>query len=57
MQENVTKSSKTPVDIHISNTKIFNEEKVKLLGANFEGRLNFDFHMNIVKVSRSCKSV
>ena len=39
-------SSKTPVDIHISNTEILNEERVKLLGVNLEGRLNFDFHVN-----------
>ena len=41
-------SSKTPVDIHISNTEILNEERVKLLGVNLEDRLNFDFHVNIV---------
>ena len=39
-------SSKTPVDIHISNTEILNAEKFKLLGINLEGRLNFDFHVN-----------
>ena len=39
-------NSKTPLDIHISNTEILNEEKVKLLEANLEGRLNFDFHKN-----------
>ena len=39
-------SSKTPVDIHIFNTEILNEEKVKLLEENLEGRLNFDFHVN-----------
>ena len=42
----VLTNSKTPVDIHISNTKILNEERVKLLGVNLEGRLNFDFHVN-----------
>ena len=41
-------SSKTPVDIHISNTEILNEERIKLLGVNLEGRLNFDFHVNKV---------
>ena len=41
-------SSKTPADIHISNTEILNEEKVKLLGVNLEGRLDFDFHVSIV---------
>ena len=39
-------SSKTPVDIHISNNDILNEERVKLLGVNLEGRLNFDFRVN-----------
>ena len=39
-------SSKTPVDIYISNTEILNEERIKLLGVNLEGRLNFDFHVN-----------
>ena len=28
-----------PVDIHITNTKISNVERVKLLGVNIEGRL------------------
>ena len=47
-------SSKTPVDIHISNTEILYKERVKLLGVNLEGRLNFDFHVNTVlkKVSK-----
>ena len=35
-----------PVDIHITNTKISNVERVKLIGVNFEGRLNFDYHVN-----------
>ena len=39
-------SSKTPVHIRISNTEILNKEKVKLLGVNLEGRLNFDYHVN-----------
>ena len=39
-------SSITPVDINISNTEILNKERVKLLGVNLEGRLNFDFHVN-----------
>ena len=39
-------SSESPVDIHISNNEILNEEKVKLLRVNLEGRLNFDFHVN-----------
>ena len=39
-------SSKRPVDIHIPNTEILNEEKVKLLGVNLESRLSFDFYLN-----------
>ena len=30
-----------------NNTKISNEKRVKLLGVNLEGRLNFDHHVNI----------
>ena len=37
-----------PVDIHITNTKISNVERVKLLGVNFEGRRNFDYRVNIL---------
>ena len=37
-------SCKTPLDIHISNTEILNEERVKFLGVNLESRLNFDLH-------------
>ena len=45
---------KSPVDIHISNTEILNEERVKLLGVNLEGRINFDLHLNTLlnKVSK-----
>ena len=39
-------NSNLPVDIGITNTKISNVERVKLLGVNFEGRLNFDYHVN-----------
>ena len=39
-------SSNFPVDIRITNTKISNVERVKLLGVNIEGRLNFDYHVN-----------
>ena len=39
-------SSNLPVDIRITNTKTSNVERVKLLGVNFEGRLNFDYHVN-----------
>ena len=38
-------SSNLPVDIRITNIKISNVERVKLLGANFKGRLNFDYHV------------
>ena len=36
-------SSNLPVDIRITNTKISNVERVKLLRVSFEGRLNFDY--------------
>ena len=39
-------SSNLPAGIRITNTKISNVERVKLLGVNFEGRLNFHYHMN-----------
>ena len=39
-------SSNLPVDICVTNTKISNVERVKLLGVNFEGRLNFDYQVN-----------
>ena len=45
-------SSNTSVDIHISNTEILNEVRVKLFGVNVEGRLNFDFHVNTLKKSK-----
>ena len=48
-------SSKTPVDIHIYNTKVLNEKRVKLLGVNLEGRLNFDFHMSTLLKKASKK--
>ena len=48
-------SSKTPVDIHISNTEILNEERAKLLGVNLESRLNFDFHVNKILKKASKK--
>ena len=49
-------SSKTPIDIHISNTEILNEERVKLLGVNLEGRLDFDFHVN-TPLKKQVKSI
>ena len=39
-------SSNLHVDIRITNTKISNVERVKFLRLNFEGRLNFDYHVN-----------
>ena len=48
-------SSKIPVDTHISNTGILNEERVKLLGVNLEGRLNSDFHVNTLLQNASKK--
>ena len=48
-------SSKTPVDVHIPNTEILTEEKVKLLGVNLEGRINFDFHVNTLLKKASKK--
>ena len=39
-------SSNFPVDIRIANTKVSNVERVKLLGVNIAGRLNFDYHVN-----------
>ena len=39
-------SSNLPVNIRITNTTISNVERVKLLGVNIEGRLNFDYHLN-----------
>ena len=46
-------SSKTSIEIHLSNAEILNEERVKLHEVNLEGRLNFDFHVN----TRSKKQV
>ena len=40
--------SNLPVVICITSAKISNEERVKLLGDNFEGRLDFDYHVNTV---------
>ena len=48
-------SSKTPVDIHVSNNVILIEEKVKLLGVSLEGRLNFHFHLNTLLKKASKK--
>ena len=39
-------SSNLPVDIRITSAKISNVERIKLLGVNIEGRLNFDYHVN-----------
>ena len=43
---NLQSASNLPVDIRMTNAKFSNVERVKLLGVNFEGRLNFDYHMN-----------
>ena len=42
-------SSNLPVDNCVTNTKILNVERVKLLGVNSEGRLNFDYNVNTFK--------
>ena len=49
-------SSNLPVDIRITNTNISNVEKVKLLRVNFEGRRNFDCHVNTLlkKANKKC---
>ena len=39
-------NSNLPADMRITNTKISNEEWVNFLGVNFEGWLNFEYHMN-----------
>ena len=39
-------NSNLSVDIRITYNKISNVDRVKLLGVNFEGRLNFDYHVN-----------
>ena len=45
-------SSNLPVHIRITNTKISNVERVKLLGVNIERRLNFDYHVDtLLKVA------
>ena len=48
-------SSKTPVDMHISNTEILNEERIKLFGVNLDGRLNFDFQVNTLLKKKASK--
>ena len=35
-----------PVDIRITNNKISNEERAKLLRVNFDARFNFDYPLN-----------
>ena len=44
-----------PVDIRITNTKIKNVKRNKYLEENFEGRLNFDYHMNALLKKASKK--
>ena len=48
-------SSNLPVDIRITNTKISNVERVKLLGVNLECRLNFNYHLNTLLKKASKK--
>ena len=38
-------SSKVPVDNQISDIKVTNESRVKLLGIHIDNRLNFDYHV------------
>ena len=47
------------VDFRITNTKISNVERVKLLGVNIEGRLNFDYHVNTLfkKANKKCHAL
>ena len=46
-------SSKTAIDIHISDVTISNEKRVKLRGINLESRLNFDFHVETLRKKAS----
>ena len=46
MLENVIISSNLPVDIRITNTKIWNAARVKFVRVNLEGKLNFDYRVN-----------
>ena len=48
-------SSNLPVYVCITNTKISNVERVKLLGVNLEGRLNFNYHLNTLLKKASKK--
>ena len=51
---NLLTSSKTPVEKHISNTEILNEENVELFGVNLECKLNIDFQVNTL-IRKACK--
>ena len=44
-----------PVDVRITSTKISNEERVKLLGVNFEGRLDYHYYPNTLLKKASKK--
>ena len=52
-------SSNLPVVIRITNTKISIFEGIKLIGVNFEDRLNFDYHANTLlkKASKKCHAL
>ena len=54
-QRHLLSSSNLLVDIPIANTKISNVERGKLLGVNFQDRLNFDYHVNILLKKASKK--
>ena len=52
-------SSKTVIDINILDVTVSNEKRIKLLGINLEGKLNFDIHLDklIKMVSKKCHPV
>ena len=51
--------SKIAIDIHISDSTVSNEKRVKLPRINLESRLNFGFHVDalIKKVSKKCHAL
>ena len=56
-------SSNLPDGMRITNTNISDVERVRLLREDFEGRLNFNYHVNTLlknakkEVAPSCKSM